>query len=243
MSNILLVSDIHGNLAALDAVLQDAEQRGVIDHVWSLGDTVGYGPQPSECLLRLKSLGALAVAGNHELAALGVISTEDFNPAAKAAAEWTASVPTPDASEYASGLPYTLVSGDFTLVHGSPRDPIWEYLSDEALAAQNLPYLKTSHCVFGHTHVPRSLLVGPGNLSGLPRFDDVVALVAGNWFINPGSVGQPRDGDPRASYAILDDESMIIRFHRVEYPIAVTQALMQKAGLPTVLWQRLEYGF
>ena len=242
MSNILLVSDIHGNLPALDAVLKDAETRGPIDAVWSLGDTVGYGPQPSECLLRLKSLGALAVAGNHDLAALGALSTEDFNLAAKTAAEWTGLALTDEARNYASGLPHRLVAGDFTLVHGSPRDPTWEYLFDEEAARQNLPYLETVHCVHGHTHVPGSLFIGNGDFIDLPRFEDAVALMAGSWFVNPGSVGQPRDGDPRASYAVLDDESMIVRFHRVEYPVEVTQGLMQKAGLPTMLWQRLSYG-
>jgi predicted phosphodiesterase len=146
MSNILLVSDRHGNLSALDAVLKDVETRGPVDAVWSLGDTVGYGPQPSECLLRLKSLGALAVAGNHELAALGVLSTENFNPAAKTAAEWTGSALTDEAREYASGLPSTMVAGDFTLVHGSTRDPTWKYVFDEVTARQNLAYLETVHC-------------------------------------------------------------------------------------------------
>jgi diadenosine tetraphosphatase ApaH/serine/threonine PP2A family protein phosphatase len=171
-----------------------------------------------------------------------VLSTKNFNPAAKTAAEWTGSVLTDEAREYAVGLPHTLVAGDFTLVHGSPRDPTWEYLDDDAEALQNLPYLKTSHCVHGHTHVPKSLFVGDRNFSDLPRFEDVIVLMAGNWFVNPGSVGQPRDGDPRASYALLDDASMIVHFYRFEYPVGVTQALMREAGLPAMLWQRLSYG-
>jgi predicted phosphodiesterase len=243
MSRILLVSDIHANLAALDAVLLDAESHGAPDRVWCLGDAVGYGPQPNECLKRLNELGALAVAGNHELAALGSLSIEEFNQQARAAAVWTTGLLTDESREYAGSLPRTTVSGDFTLVHGSPRDPVWEYLHNSDVAAVNLPFLETKHCVNGHTHVPVVLSALGHHNTVAPDQGQVVELQEGRMFVNPGSVGQPRDGDPRASYAMLDDDAETVTFFRVEYPIANTQALMRQAGLPEVLWRRLARGF
>ena len=244
MSRILLVSDIHANLAALDAVLRDVESQGAVDQVWSLGDAVGYGPQPNECLERLRELGAVAVAGNHELAALGSLSVDEFNPQARAAALWTAGLLTDRSREYAGSLPHKTVYGDFTLVHGSPRDPIWEYLVSAEVAAVNLPYLQTRHCINGHTHVPVVLsALGDEQETVMPSHGQVVELYEGRWFINPGSVGQPRDGDPRASYAVLDDSAGTVSFFRVEYPVGETQALMKQTGLPAILWQRLSHGF
>ena len=244
MSRILLVSDIHANLAALEAVLQDAWSRKPPERVWSLGDAIGYGPQPNECLQRLRELGAVAVVGNHELAALGSLPLEHFNPHARAAAEWTASLLTRESREYAESLPRKTVDGDFTLVHGSPRDPVWEYLDSTDVAAVNLPFLETPHCVNGHTHVPVVLpALGKDEDTVEPKHEQVVELQEGRWFINPGSVGQPRDGDPRASYAILDDSASMVSYYRVEYSVGDTQAMMKQAGLPEILWQRLSYGF
>ena len=244
MSRILLLSDIHANLAALEAVLADADKAGKPDQVWSLGDAVGYGPKPSECLMRLQELGAVAVTGNHELAALGELSLEDFNPHARRAAEWTGENLTAEARTYAESLPHSIESGEFTLVHGSPRDPIWEYVVDADDAKPSLEALETRNCVNGHTHVPVALYVPEnGADEQVPAFEDAAFVGTGRWFINPGSVGQPRDGDPRAAYAVLDDESMVVNFHRVEYAVEQTQALMKDNGLPEVLWQRLEYGF
>ena len=238
------MSDIHANLAALEAVLHDAESRTAPDRVWSLGDAVGYGPQPNECLERLRGLGALAVAGNHELAALGSVSVDDFNPEAREAALWTAGLLTDRSREYAGSLPQKVMDGDFTLVHGSPRDPVWEYLDSSDVATVNLPFLETPHCVNGHTHVPVVLsALGSKAASVMPEHGQVIELQNGRWFINPGSVGQPRDGDPRASYAVLDDSVGTVSFFRVEYAIGETQALMKQAGLPAMLWQRLSYGF
>lgn len=244
VSRILLLSDIHANLAALETVMLDAESRSAMDRVWSLGDAVGYGPHPNECLARLRGLDALAVAGNHELAALGSLHLEQFNPHARAAAEWTASVLTAESRQYAESLPEKTVDGDFTLVHGSPRDPVWEYLDSAGVAAVNLPFLETPHCVNGHTHVP-AVFPASGNDDEkvFPGHEQTVDLKAGRWFVNPGSVGQPRDGDPRASYAVLDDSAATVSFFRVEYPIGDTQSLMKKAGLPELLWQRLSRGF
>ncbi len=245
MARILLVSDIHANLTALDAVLADAAANG-FDAVWSLGDTVGYGPQPSECLSRLKDLDAVAVAGNHELAALGQISVEDFNPYARAAALWTARNLTDDAREYALALPQKIVVDDFTLVHGTPRNPIWEYLVNPEVAEECVNDLETDNCVNGHTHMPAAFHVSnDGKGASFPVSETGVKLMpgTGNWLINPGSVGQPRDHDPRAAYAIFDDETRLLRFHRVEYEVLATQRLMQLAGLPAVLYQRLARGW
>jgi predicted phosphodiesterase len=244
MSRILLVSDIHGNLAALDAVLRDAQTGGDLTGVWCLGDTIGYGPQPNECLAMLQKLDALAVAGNHELAALGKIRVDDFNAHARGAAIWTAGVLEPDAKAYAESLPMKAVTGEFTLVHGSPRDPVWEYVVDPGTAFQNLPHLDTPHCINGHTHVPAVLHTSPELASPAPvEHGAVVDIGGGTMFINPGSVGQPRDGDPRASYAILDDAAGTVGFYRVEYQVEKTQSLMRQFGLPEMLWQRLTYGF
>lgn len=243
MSRILLLSDIHANLTALDAVLKDAAANGPIDETWSLGDAVGYGPRPNECLERLRELDAIAVAGNHELAAYGSIPATDFNQYARTAIEWTGSVLTSDSRDHIDAMLLTIMRNPFTLVHGSPRDPVWEYIMAHEEAAQCLKYIDTRHCVYGHTHVPIAI---PASSSVMretrPRPGQVVELGDERWFLNPGSVGQPRDGDPRASYAVIDSTEMTVSFFRTEYPVEETQHQMQEIGLPDMLIQRLEFG-
>ncbi len=243
VASILLLSDIHANLAALEAVLADAERVGTVDEVWSLGDALGYGPRPNECLDRLRSIGAVAIAGNHELAAVGSISSRDFNLYARAAIEWTGQVLKDEGRDYIETMPVQEIRGDFTLVHGSPRDPVWEYTTGHSVAAANLDLLETPHCVNGHTHVPVAINVSSDARTEIhPLHNQVVDLTEGRWFLNPGSVGQPRDGDPRASYALLNTEAERIRFLRVEYPVAETQHQMQEIGLPRLLIDRLAVG-
>jgi diadenosine tetraphosphatase ApaH/serine/threonine PP2A family protein phosphatase len=182
--------------------------------------------------------------GNHELAALGSIPVDDFNQYAKAAALWTASELTAESRDYVESLSQTAVEGDFTLVHGSPRDPVWEYLHSDGVAAVNVPYLETRHCINGHTHVPIVLPTTGADAETIkPEHGQVVELSGQRAFINPGSVGQPRDRDPRASYAVLDDAMNTVTFFRIEYPISETQLLMQQEGLPEKLWRRLELGY
>ncbi len=241
---VLIVSDVHANLAALDAVLADA---GAVDAVWSLGDSVGYGPQPSECVARLRELAAVMVAGNHERAATGAISTEYFNPAAASAAEWTKGRLAEDDRAFLDSLPEVAVQDDFTLVHGTLRDPIWEYLTSYEAAAGHLALQETRFGLFGHTHMPTAVVEDQTLPHGCELYrysgDERLELADGERFImNPGSVGQPRDGDPRASYALYDSKESMMTWRRVEYNIAATQKLMEAAGLPGWLIERLAVG-
>jgi diadenosine tetraphosphatase ApaH/serine/threonine PP2A family protein phosphatase len=249
VARTLIVSDVHANLIALEAVLRDTERTGAIDAVWSLGDCVGYGPQPGECIARLRGFEAAMVAGNHERAATGAIGTEDFNPAAAAAAQWTKARLTPDERAFLDELPEVIapISEDFTLVHGTLRWPIWEYLYESEAALGHLALQQTPFGLVGHTHVPMLVVEDRTSFDGCQLFrladgekvdlDPNVRIV-----LNPGSVGQPRDGDPRASYALIDPESNVITLHRVEYDIAATQKLMAQEDLPRWLIERLSVG-
>lgn len=239
----LIVSDIHSNRAALAAALADAAARGGFDAVWCLGDTVGYGPEPGACLELLRRYPLTAVAGNHDHAALRQLDISDFNDNAAAAALWTARQLSQEDADFLGGLPLTATAGAFTLVHGSLRAPLREYLLSPAAAAATFARLTTPYCLVGHSHLPfRCVENRPG-----PEFvefagDTVYPLDERRWIINPGSVGQPRDYDPRAGYAVYDDGAGVISHHRVTYDIADTQAKMRQAGLPPGLIDRLNYG-
>jgi predicted phosphodiesterase len=252
---IAIVSDIHANLAALEAVLSHAEQRGALDGVWVLGDTVGYGPQPGACIARLRQLGAFAVAGNHDRAATGMMSTDDFNPLAAEAALWTRERLTVEEAAYLDGLPEVAQApagagandSDFTLVHGSLRWPLWEYIHSPEVAAAHLRLQRTPFSFFGHTHIPAVIVEGGAHPEGCDlRFlsdGEVVRLDSRTKLaLNPGGVGQPRDGDPRTAYAVYDDGAATITAYRLEYDIAATQRLMEEAGLPRPLVVRLSLG-
>jgi diadenosine tetraphosphatase ApaH/serine/threonine PP2A family protein phosphatase len=240
---ILVISDVHANLAALDAVLQHC---GPVDAVWNLGDTVGYGPHPTECLDVVTAFpSAETLAGNHDLACVGEISYRDFNPAAATATRWTSQELRPKDREVLRSLPAMLVLNGVTLAHASPRDPVWEYIDSAAIAGQNFSAFDTPLCLVGHTHVPalstldaRSARVEHRHLP--PK--SVIDLSAGPMIVNPGSVGQPRDGDPRAAYAIIDADALTLTTHRVDYDIWSTQQAMEQAGLPERLRDRLAYG-
>ena len=241
----LIISDIHSNLAALDAVLADA---GNIDAIWSLGDNVGYGPQPGEVLTRLREIAATVIAGNHDRAANGAMSVEDFNEAAAEAAIWTRDQLSSNDGEYLDSLPeVTNPVDDFTIVHGTLRLPLWEYLYSHEAAQAHLALQETPFSCVGHTHVPMLVVEDQGSPRGCELYrksDGEVIDLNGDakLVINPGSVGQPRDGDPRAAYAIYDDDTRTVTLRRVEYPIADTQKLMEKAGLPRRLIDRLSEG-
>ncbi|MDA8218048.1 MAG: metallophosphoesterase family protein [Dehalococcoidales bacterium] len=240
---VAVISDIHSNLAALQAVLADMSS---VDEVWCLGDTVGYGPDPNECLALLLQQKHLAIAGNHDWASVGKLDLSSFNPDAQTANLWTSAQLTDTNKEIIRNLPRELTVGEFTLAHGSPREPIWEYILDSGQAAANLRYFDTKYCLVGHTHVPAVFLSPAGREpagSQHPSSDTVVRLGERRLIVNPGSVGQPRDGDPRAAYAILDTAGGTLRFRRVEYDIAATQEKMRRAGLPYVLWARLSAGW
>jgi len=242
---IAIISDIHSNRVALQAVLADA---GAVDETWCLGDVVGYGPEPNECIeiLRQREPRLICLAGNHDWAALGRLDTSDFNHDAEAAALWTRNRLTPSSRAYLESLPERVIKGDFTLVHGSPRAPIWEYLISAAVARANFALLTTPYCLVGHSHIP-FIFYEAVNRQDLPTVhtasaDKMIRLPEQRLFINPGSVGQPRDGNPHASYAILDTGAKTIEHRRVPYSIKETQRLMEQAGLPQRLIQRLEYG-
>ncbi len=244
---VAVVSDIHANLAALEAVLAHAETAGHVDAVWNLGDCVGYGPQPCECVARLRRADALWVAGNHERAATGAIDTRDFNPAAAAAARWTAEQLGVEEKTLLDELPERIDRGDIVFVHGSLRDPIWEYLSYPGAATAHLATMSVPFSFVGHTHVPMAIFEDAGSPDGCRfvrlRDGDAIQLASGpKLVLNPGSVGQPRDGDPRAAYGIFDEEDMVFTLRRVEYDIESTQRLMEDARLPLWLIERLSIG-
>jgi len=240
-----ILSDIHSNLAAFQAVLLDAGDRGGFDEIWCLGDVVGYGPDPVECIRLLRQYPHICIAGNHDWAAIDKVDTSDFNPDAAAAAHWTSGQLGPEEVEYLETLPLSLQRDDCTLVHGSPREPIWEYVLSVSTAAANFACFDTSFCLIGHSHVPMVFHLGLDGVCRQGKLPGELPLrqQEGRLIINCGGVGQPRDGDPRASYAILDTGPGIVHHFRVEYDIHATQRKMIGVGLPHRLIDRLSLGW
>jgi diadenosine tetraphosphatase ApaH/serine/threonine PP2A family protein phosphatase len=241
----LVLSDIHSNLEALQAVLDDA---GSVDEVWCLGDVVGYGPDPNGCVELLRSYPHQCIAGNHDWATLGKLDLRDFNPDARDANLWNRQQLKPDNLAYLEALPETLVEEPFTLAHGSPRYPIWEYIIYCSTAQTNAEHFNTPFCFVGHTHTPVIFHLNEEDVEGacepvVPLLDSPMDLKDERLIINPGSVGQPRDGDPRASYAILDWTAFTVEHRRVAYPVEKTQDKMMEADLPLRLVLRLGYGW
>ena len=241
---VAIVSDIHANLAAFEAVLAHAGPAGAIDALWCLGDTVGYGPQPNECTALLRGFEQRTVAGNHDLAACGRMGTDEFNAAAAAAARWTAEQLAEAERSFLEELPPVLCEGEFTLVHGSLRWPEWEYLLSGEQAQAHFELQGTPYGLVGHSHLPFVCNEGVDAPPSLrPAIDgERVELAEGRLILNPGSVGQPRDGDPRASYVVYDTDTRVATFCRVEYDIEATQRAMDAAGLPRWLSERLSEG-
>jgi len=239
-----IIADIHANLAAFRAVLDDIERKGGAEEVWCLGDIVGYGPDPHECIELSHRYNLICVAGNHDRAAIGKMDTSYFNPDAAVACHWTAQQLTPEDRQYLESLPLIIHRGDFTLVHGSPRDPIWEYLLSASSAKENLAYFQSRFCLVGHSHVPLVFEYSESGVCSSSQFSPNIGLMLSKsrFIINPGGVGQPRDGDSRASYAIYDSEAMMIRLYRISYDIGITQARMVEHNLPIRLVACLSYG-
>ncbi len=239
-----IIADIHANLAAFKAVLDHIERRGGVDEVWCLGDIVGYGPDPCECIELLRQHNHVCVVGNHDWAAIDKLATSAFNPDAAIACRWTAQQLSPDDIKYLESLPEVIQKEDFTLVHGSPRQPIWEYLISVSSAKENFAYFQSQFCLVGHSHVPLIFRFNETGACSFSQFVPNIRLVLGKsrLIINPGGVGQPRDGDPRASYAIYDSETGMVRLYRVPYDIGVTQTRMVKHNLPIRLVARLSQG-
>jgi diadenosine tetraphosphatase ApaH/serine/threonine PP2A family protein phosphatase len=240
---IAIVADVHANLEAFQAVLAHASAGGAIDEVWSLGDIVGYGPDPTACIALLHTYPHIAIAGNHDYAATGVIGTEDFNPFAAEAARWTASQLTLEDQLWLSNLSAVHIEGEFTLAHGSLNDPVWDYLISPNAARGHLEHQTTPYGLVGHSHLPHVYTEGQTGLREAGAGDgEDVTLGQRRFVANPGSVGQPRDGDPRAAYCLLDTDARRLSFHRVAYEIDVTEAKIRAVGLPDYLAQRLEEG-
>ena len=237
------MADIHANLAAFNAVLDDMEQRGGVEEIWCLGDIVGYGPDPHECIERLRRYNHVCVAGNHDWAAIGKISTTEFNPDAALACQWTTQQLNQEDIQYLESLPLTIDKDIFTLVHGSPREPIWEYVISTGIARENFSFFQSPYCLLGHSHVPLVFKEEDGSCTFSRLVANIgLALGESRLIINPGGVGQPRDGDPRASYAIYDSDTRIVRLYRIPYDVAATQDKMMAKGLPVRLAVRLQQG-
>jgi len=263
-----ILSDIHANLAAFRAVLEDLHH---VDRIWCLGDLVGYGPDPNECIDLMRRVPHIAVAGNHDWAVIGELPLSDFNSDARQSCEWTQKQLTPANLAYLAQLPTTIMQGNFTLVHGSPREPVREYLLYPRAAQQNFAHFQTDYCLVGHTHVP-TVFQGPPLLERvdgsvtrpfhqiwatlgqnprpepdlpeiLVRLDAPLRLGIYRLIVNPGSVGQPRDGNPQASYVIYDANQDAVEYRRVPYPVEETQARMEAAGLSKRLVGRLSLGW
>jgi len=244
MAKILVISDIHANLVALEAVLQDA---GQVDQVFCLGDIAGYGPLPNECIARLRSLSNLTcMMGNHDFAALGDLPLETFNHEARKALHWQKKVLTAESKQFLGELSQTMVvNGDVSLVHGSPRDSIWEYIMNTLSARMNLNAFETSWCFMGHSHfqaIFQYTLEKDEITIEVPRQGETYAMRE-RAFLNPGSVGQPRDRDPRAAYAIYDPQAQSWEPHRVAYDIHTVQQQILDAGLPARHAERLAGGW
>jgi diadenosine tetraphosphatase ApaH/serine/threonine PP2A family protein phosphatase len=242
VTRVGLISDIHANLHALEAVLAELD-ADELDEIWSLGDVVGYGPRPNECCRVTRERTALGMVGNHDLVVLGVENIAEFNPDAAAAARWTKDVLDDEARAYLSALEPTAKREGVELYHGSPRDPIWEYVLDPGSFRACFELTEAPLILIGHSHIPilarlDSTRMDAAHAPGGTEADLEDARV----LINPGSVGQPRDGDPRAAYVVLDLARGSAEFRRAVYDVERTQRELRDAGLPNSLAERLELG-
>lgn len=240
---VLIISDIHANLVALETVLADA--GNTFDAVWCLGDLVGYGPDPNECVALVRTLPNLTcLTGNHDKAAIGEIDITAFNLDARLAIGWTQQTITPETREYLVSRPEKVMHDHFTLAHASPRQPVWEYILDRHTAKLNFDHFQTPYCIVGHTHIPIMYIDTDDEVVEIrPNYDEILAFDAERLIINPGSVGQPRDSNPDAAYALLDTDTDHWEYRRVPYDIAETQRRMQSHGLPARLVARLAKGW
>lgn len=240
---ILVISDVHANFVALEAVLEHA---GKVDAVWCLGDVVGYGPSPNECITRLKELPNLVcLLGNHDAAAVNILDSKSFNPEARISIEWLQTQLTKESINFINGRPQTDSIGQVTLAHGSPRQPVLEYLLDTRSATENFGFFDTDFCFVGHTHLPVIFYTSNDDYLArltIPQANQVTKLKPRS-IINPGSVGQPRDRDPRSAYVIFDSQKKSWDYKRIEYDIPKVQQLMIAAGLPERHVNRLEEGW
>lgn len=242
-AKIAVLSDVHGNLPAFRAVLEDVERAGPHE-IWCLGDLVGYGAQPNECVELAAQRCELVLAGNHDLGVLERIDIADFSPAAAAAARWTRDQASAETLAFLGSLEPAHEGAAIGLYHASPRDPIWEYVLSTSQASDCMDEMGPRVAAIGHTHVALGFsraedgrISGEAMLAGSER-----DLAGGEWLVNPGSVGQPRDGDARAAWLSLDVGSWTATWRRVEYPVEQAALAIEEAGLPRGLGDRLFIG-
>jgi diadenosine tetraphosphatase ApaH/serine/threonine PP2A family protein phosphatase len=239
---IAVISDVHANLHALEAVLAEVDAAAV-DELWCLGDLVGYGPRPNECAALLRERTTVCLAGNHDLVVLGKIPLAEFAGEAAAAAAWTRTVLDEEARSFLGGLEAHGERPGVELFHGSPRDPVWDYVLSADAGRRTFAATAAPLVLVGHSHLALEL---SGDASavrgGQAAAGTSLDLDAGRRLLNPGSVGQPRDGDPRAAWLVIDEGAGRATFRRTRYPVERTQAEMRERGLPEVLAARLEHG-
>jgi predicted phosphodiesterase len=240
---VAVISDVHGNRQAFEAVLE-AIAVSDASELWCLGDLVGYGADPAACVTLASKHAAVCLAGNHDLAVTGEVPMGEFSRGASIAVEWTREVIAPEQLEFLTGLRPQGQEGQIGLYHASPRDPVWEYVLSALLADLCLDAQANRICLVGHSHVALSFARREGEpASGEPRREGAQLDISdGEWLLNPGSVGQPRDGDPRASWLLLDLDELTASFNRTDYDIAGAAAAIRAARLPDSLAERLEYG-
>lgn len=240
---VAILADIHANRQALEAVL-DATAAAAVDAVWCLGDVVGYGGDPDACVALVREHADVCLAGNHDLAVTGALSISEFSDVARKAAEWTQTKISADTLEFLRTLVPFNEDQEISLYHGSPKDPVWEYVLSPLQADLGFEVQRHRVCAVGHTHValayqrPES-----GDTTGETHHEgDALDISSGHWLLNPGSVGQPRDGDPRAAWLELDTAAMTARYRRTEYDIDAAAWAIRAARLPHALADRLSHG-
>jgi predicted phosphodiesterase len=243
---VAVLSDVHSNLPALETVLA-AVERSRPEEIWCLGDVVGYGAEPNACTELIRERCDVCLVGNHDIAVLGGLDITTFSEAAKAAVEWTRSIATPATLGFLGELGPEGSREQVGLFHASPRDPVWEYVLSIEQAEAGFDAQAERVGLIGHSHVSlffnRPEGARPGYSHGAQAGDGVtLELDAGSWLLNPGSVGQPRDGDPRAAWMELDTEEWTARYHRVPYDVEKAAASIREAGLPEPLAARLGSG-
>jgi diadenosine tetraphosphatase ApaH/serine/threonine PP2A family protein phosphatase len=243
---VAVLSDVHANRPALETVLGSIAEAGV-EELWCLGDMVGYGADPDDCTALIRERCDVCLLGNHDLAVLGKLDVSTFSDAAAAAVEWTQANVSPETIEFLGGLEPAGSRAEVGLYHASPRDPVWEYVLSIDQAEAALDAQPERVCLIGHSHIAlfftRPADVKPAFTQGSQAGDGaVLELGSGEWLLNPGSVGQPRDADPRASWLELDTEEWTARFHRVPYDISTAAEAIVAAGLPNSLAERLHAG-
>jgi diadenosine tetraphosphatase ApaH/serine/threonine PP2A family protein phosphatase len=239
---VAVISDIHANLYALEAVLT-AVRAEAPDEIWCLGDTVGYGPEPNRCCALVAEHATVCLAGNHDLAVTDAISSEEFNGDAGAAVRWTKEAIDEPSLAFLRGLAPQARRGGVELFHGSPLDPVWDYVLSEETALRSFELTSEPLLLVGHSHVALVLaLVELRVVGGVAPYDAPLDLAGARFLLNPGSVGQPRGKDPRAAWLLLELDARKASFRRTVYPVGSTQAQMRAAGLPEALAARLALG-